>query len=144
MTHLFIDKPNDCEKNVPFLTMLYTITTPSSLFSHFRSLFHHEDEGNYSLLSYEARVYHFDVTGAKQGSAQKCVKCPAGEYLTKSGAFCLKCPVGKYSTEGSTKCLECPENTFSDKEGSGKCTKCGTGTTACRFDLRIMAFQDAE
>ena len=96
----------------------------------FRVLFHHEDEGNYSLLSYEARIYHFDITGAKDGSAKECVRCPAGEYLTHTGAFCMKCPNGTFSLEGSTKCTHCPEGSFADKEGSGECTKCGEGTTS--------------
>ena len=117
---------------------------------YFRVLFHHEDEGNYSLLSYEARIYHFDITGAKDGSAKECIRCPAGEYLTKTGAFCNKCSKGTYSKEGSTSCLNCSEGYFSDKEGSGECTKCGAETTSnkakdgCDYNNCRFKYKDSE
>lgn len=95
-----------------------------------KALFHHEDEGNYSLLSYEARIHRIDIFGAKSGSAKSCIKCTAGTYLTNDGGFCRKCPNGTYSNEGSTHCTRCPGNMFADKEGSAQCTKCGEGTTS--------------
>jgi len=69
------------------------------------------------------------ITGAKDGSARKCVRCQKGEYLSADGTFCLKCPAGKYSMENSTQCLDCPDGMFSNKEGSGTCSECGAGTT---------------
>ena len=95
-----------------------------------RAIFHHEDEGNYSLLSYEARVHDFEIIGANKGSAKKCVKCVAGTFLDHNGAYCQKCPNGTYSDDGQTECTRCKDGWFADKEGSPKCTKCGAGTTS--------------
>lgn len=81
----------------------------------FRAVFHHEDEANFSMLSYEARIHHVEITGAPHGSARQCVRCAPGTRVSEDGAFCVKCPPGFYSKGGTPKCTQCPAGTFSNK-----------------------------
>lgn len=80
----------------------------------FRVLFHQEDEANYSLVSYEARIYYADIYGAEDGSARGCTKCKPGTQLAKGGRYCTKCPVGTYNND-TANCIPCPENHFADE-----------------------------
>ena len=80
-----------------------------------RTVFHHEDEANFSMLSYEARIHHVEITGSPFGSARGCVRCAPGTMVSPNGAFCVKCTPGTYSTGGTSSCTQCPAGTFSNK-----------------------------
>ena len=87
------------------------------MISYCSALFHHEDEADYSLVSYEARIHFFDLFGAKHGYSKSCTVCPPGTKVSPDQSFCVKCPNGTYSTNGSVDCKRCPEGYFANKVG---------------------------
>ncbi|XP_012558711.1 endosome/lysosome-associated apoptosis and autophagy regulator family member 2 [Hydra vulgaris] len=138
-----VDKYSSHLRNGTIFTHQHNLTFPGNY--SFRFFFHHEDEGKFSLISFEARIYYVDLLGVKYGSAKQCTECPAGTVVSMDQSTCEKCPNGTFSRKGSTKCTPCPLGTFASEVGSESCIMCGNGTTSnarrddCEFNGCIFS-----
>eukprot|EP00826_Nyctotherus_ovalis_P041433 TRINITY_DN4165_c0_g1_i1.p1 TRINITY_DN4165_c0_g1~~TRINITY_DN4165_c0_g1_i1.p1 ORF type:complete len:322 (+),score=48.42 TRINITY_DN4165_c0_g1_i1:1002-1967(+) len=53
----------------------------------------------------QAAIHSIIVTGAPEGSARKCIKCPNSFTSTKGSSDCTKCPLGMISNNDSNSLI---------------------------------------